>query len=114
MSGCRQAARVELRYHIISLIIIITISSLQVVHITVTSNLQVVCFYVFVQSLGNDNVVDENNLSEGELELGEAVISINQYIMQPRFSGATHFDRNGSASSNAKPILNLNRFFSTS
>lgn len=46
-----------------------------------------------LQSLGNDNVVDENNLSEGELELSEAVISVNQYIMQPRFNGAPHFDR---------------------
>ncbi|XP_046462791.1 E3 ubiquitin-protein ligase TRIM37-like [Daphnia pulex] len=50
-------------------------------------------------SLGNDNVVDGNNLSEGELELSEAVISVNQYIMQPRFAGANHFDRNVSTSS---------------
>ena len=42
--------------------------------------------------------MDENNLSEGELELSEAVISVNQYIM-PRFGGAGHFDRNLSASS---------------
>lgn len=50
-------------------------------------------------SLGNDNVVDENNLSEGELELSEAVISVNQYIMQPRFASGSNFDRNVSASS---------------
>jgi len=31
----------------------------------------------------NDNIVDDNNLSDGELELGEAVISVNQYIVQP-------------------------------
>ena len=31
----------------------------------------------------NDNIADDNNLSDGELELGEAVISVNQYIVQP-------------------------------
>lgn len=55
-----------------------------------------------MQSLGNDNVVDENNLSEGELELSEAVISVNQYIMQPRYGAsadAGHYDRHLSSSS---------------
>ncbi len=33
------------------------------------------------------------------MELSEAVISVNQYIMQPRFGGTGHFDRNISASS---------------
>ena len=44
-------------------------------------------------SLGNDHVVDDGNLSDGELELSEAVISVNQYVMQPR-----HFDGNVSTS----------------
>ena len=38
---------------------------------------------VFWKRSPNDHNVDDNNLSDGELELGEAVISVNQYIMQP-------------------------------
>ena len=52
--------------------------------------------FSYLQSLGNDNVVDENNLSEGELESDEAVTSVNQYIMQPRYggnAGGGHHDR---------------------
>jgi len=49
----------------------------------------------------NDNIADDNNLSDGELELGEAVISVNQYIVQPMgahtdvsFSSAGDLDTN--------------------
>ena len=48
------------------------------------------------QSLVNDNTVDDGNLSDGELELSEAVISINQYVVQPRTS---QFDANTSNTS---------------
>lgn len=34
-----------------------------------------------------DHGVDDGNLSDGELELSEAVISVNQYVVQPR-----HYD----------------------
>ena len=46
--------------------------------------------------------MDEKNLSEGELELNKAVISVNQYIMQSRYggnAGGGHYDRQLSASS---------------
>lgn len=50
----------------------------------------------------NDNIVDDNHLSDGELELGEAVISVNQYIVQPI---AGHSDVNFPPSSMYLPSI---------